>query len=151
METLVDESRFEIFGDHKNLKHSLIKRKTVECETIQMDYNFDLSYHLGKVNVLVNTLSRKSLDLRNSNLVCEVTLKSMKLGMLKVLHLTKLRKLILQIGLNGDLGVQLGAMRTYQNLRKMFGLPGLKEELPGALETKVKIDYKLAYVIRQLS
>ncbi|RDX78688.1 hypothetical protein CR513_40994, partial [Mucuna pruriens] len=49
------------------------------------DYNFDLSHHLGKANVVVNAVSIKYsyVDLRDLSLVCEITLKSMKLGMLK--------------------------------------------------------------------
>ncbi|RDX93039.1 hypothetical protein CR513_24754, partial [Mucuna pruriens] len=57
-----------------------------QCKWLEFlkDYDFDLSHHLGKANVVVNVLSRKSLNFRDSSLVCEVTLKSTKLGMLKV-------------------------------------------------------------------
>ncbi|RDX83466.1 hypothetical protein CR513_35607, partial [Mucuna pruriens] len=65
---LVDEPRFEVFSDHRSLRHLLIKK----------------NHHLGKANVMVNSMSKKSSDLRESSSVCEVTLNSMKLGMLKV-------------------------------------------------------------------
>jgi hypothetical protein len=62
------------------------------------DYDFKLSYHPGKANVVADALSRKSmhmsslmakeLDLigqfRDLSLVCEVTPHSVKLGMLKL-------------------------------------------------------------------
>ncbi|RDX73096.1 hypothetical protein CR513_47342, partial [Mucuna pruriens] len=89
--TLVDESRFEVFSDHKNLRRSLVKKKKSKMRQHKWleflkDYNFDLSHHPSKVNVVVNDLCRESFysDLRNLSLVCEVTLKSMKFGMLKV-------------------------------------------------------------------
>ena len=62
------------------------------------DYNFELIYHPGKVNVVVDALSRKSiqvfalmvreLDLleqfRDMSLACDITSGSIKLGMLRV-------------------------------------------------------------------
>ncbi|MCI13798.1 polynucleotidyl transferase ribonuclease H fold, partial [Trifolium medium] len=62
------------------------------------DYDFKLSYHLGKANVVADALSRKSLhmsslmakeldlieEFRDLSLVCEVTPRSVKLGMLKL-------------------------------------------------------------------
>ncbi|PNX65452.1 hypothetical protein L195_g054545 [Trifolium pratense] len=62
------------------------------------DYDFELSYHPGKANVVADALSRKSLhmsslmvkelelieEFRDLSLVCEVTPKSVKLGMLKL-------------------------------------------------------------------
>ena len=62
------------------------------------DYDFELSYHPGKANVVADALSRKSLHLsalmvkemelleqfRDISLVCEVTTSSVKLGMLKL-------------------------------------------------------------------
>ncbi|RDX88386.1 hypothetical protein CR513_30030, partial [Mucuna pruriens] len=75
------------------------------------DYNFDLSHHLRETNVVVKNLSRKSL---NSSLVCEVTLKSMKLGMLKVTSdLVEESK----EGLSSGFSVRLGAVWAYQNLK----------------------------------
>ncbi|RDX98336.1 hypothetical protein CR513_18757, partial [Mucuna pruriens] len=80
-------------------------------------------------------------DIRDSSLVCEVALKSIKLGVLKVtndlmegnkihvLDVIELWMLIPQRRLSSGLSVQLGAARTYQNLREMFRLSGLKKEL----------------------
>ncbi|MCI06201.1 retrotransposon protein, partial [Trifolium medium] len=62
------------------------------------DYDFKLSYHPGKANVVADALSRKSLhmsslmvkeldlieEFRDLSLVCEVTPKSVRLGMLKL-------------------------------------------------------------------
>src|SRR4051794_25879723 len=62
------------------------------------DYDFELSYHRGKANVVADALSRnllhisalivKEMDLieqfRSLSLLCELTLKSLKFGMLKV-------------------------------------------------------------------
>ncbi|RDX74013.1 hypothetical protein CR513_46290, partial [Mucuna pruriens] len=114
--------------------------------------NFNLSHHPNKANVVVDALSRKPSyrkcngyrDLRDSSLVYEVTLKSMKLVVLKTIglkirtdevmrfydkiHVIVLRMLILQRGLSSGLSVQLGAIRTHQNLREIFGWFGLKEK-----------------------
>ena len=62
------------------------------------DYDFNLSYHPGKENVVADALSRKSLHMLmlmvrelemikqfiDMSLVCEKTSNSMKLGMLKL-------------------------------------------------------------------
>lgn len=62
------------------------------------DYKFGLNYHPGKANVVADALSQKSfhmttlmvikLDLieqfRDLSLVCEVTVDSVRLGMLKL-------------------------------------------------------------------
>lgn len=62
------------------------------------DYDFDLSYHLGKVSVVVDALSRKSLRMsmlivrelelikkfRDMSLVCDETHNTLNLGMLKL-------------------------------------------------------------------
>ncbi|KAK2452021.1 putative mitochondrial protein [Trifolium repens] len=95
-------SRFEVFSDHKSLKYlfdqkELNMRQRRWLEFLK-DYDFKLSYHPGKANVVADALSRKSmhmsnlmakeLDLieqfRDLSLVCEVTPHSVKLGMLKL-------------------------------------------------------------------
>jgi hypothetical protein len=62
------------------------------------DYDFELSYHPGKANVVADALSRKSLHMsalmareldlieqfRDLSLVCETTSSSVRLGMLKL-------------------------------------------------------------------
>ena len=95
-------SRFEVFSDHKRLNDlfdlkelNMRQRRWLE---LLKDYDFDLSYHPGKANVVVDALSRKSLHMsmlmvhefeligkfRDMSLVCEKTPKSVKLGMLKL-------------------------------------------------------------------
>ncbi|MCH97414.1 retrotransposon protein, partial [Trifolium medium] len=98
-------SRFEVFSDHKSLKYlfdpkELNMRQRRWLEFLK-DYDFGLSYHPGKVNVVADALSRKSLhmsslmvkelelieEFRDLSLVCEVTSKSVRLGMLKLTNL----------------------------------------------------------------
>ncbi|GAU43834.1 hypothetical protein TSUD_371130 [Trifolium subterraneum] len=95
-------SRFEVFSDHKSLKYlfdqkELNMRQRRWLEFLK-DYDFELSYHPGKANVVADALSRKSLhmsslmakelelieEFRDLSLVCEVTSNSVKLGMLKL-------------------------------------------------------------------
>ncbi|MCI55584.1 hypothetical protein A2U01_0076835, partial [Trifolium medium] len=61
------------------------------------DYDFELSYHPGKANVVANALSRKSLHMsslmakelelienfRDLSLVCQRMTRSVKVGMLR--------------------------------------------------------------------
>jgi len=60
-------SKFEVFSDHKSLKYlfnqkelNLRQRRWLE---FLKDYDFQLSYHPGKVNVVADALSRKSLHM----------------------------------------------------------------------------------------
>ncbi|MCI34022.1 hypothetical protein A2U01_0055240, partial [Trifolium medium] len=62
------------------------------------DYDFELSYHPGKANVVADALSKKSLhmsslmvkelelieEFRDLSLVCERTIRSVKVGMLRL-------------------------------------------------------------------
>ena len=95
-------SKFEMFSDHESLKYvfdqkALNMRQKRWLELLK-DYDFDLSYHPGKANVVADALSRKSLHMsmlmvrelelieqfRDLSLVCEETPDSVKLGMLKL-------------------------------------------------------------------
>ncbi|KAK2389947.1 hypothetical protein P8452_27647 [Trifolium repens] len=95
-------SRFEVFSDHKSLKYlfdqkELNMRQRRWLEFLK-DYDFELSYHPGKANVVEDALSRKTLhmsslmvkelelieEFRDLSLVCGMTPKSVKLGMLKL-------------------------------------------------------------------
>lgn len=82
-------SRFEVFNDHKSLNYlfdqkELNMRQGRRIEFLK-DYDFVLSYHSGKVNVVADALSRKLLHMsmmmvgelelieqfRNISLMCE--------------------------------------------------------------------------------
>ena len=58
------DDTFEVFSDHKSLKYlfsqkELNMRQRRWLEFVK-DYEFTLSYHPGKANVVADTLSRKS-------------------------------------------------------------------------------------------
>jgi len=95
-------SKFEVFSYHKSLKYlfdqkELNMRQRRWLEFLK-DYNFQLSYHPGKANVVADALSRKCLHMstlmvkelelieqfRDLSLVCELTPESVNLGMLKL-------------------------------------------------------------------
>jgi len=57
----------EVFSDHKSLKYlfdqkELNMRQRRWLEFLK-DYDFQLSYHLGKANMVADALSRKSLHM----------------------------------------------------------------------------------------
>jgi len=91
-----------VFSDHKSLKYlfdqkELNMRQRRWLEFLK-DYDFQLSYHPGKANVVLDALSRKSLHMsalmvkelelieqfQDLSLVCELAPGSVKLGMLKL-------------------------------------------------------------------
>jgi len=95
-------SKFEVFIDHKSLKY-LFDQKELNIRQRRWleflkDYDFQLSYHPEKANVVADALSRKSLHMfalmvkelelieqfRDLSLVCELTPESVKFGMLKL-------------------------------------------------------------------
>ena len=57
--------KFKVFSDYKSLKYIFTQRDINKRQRRWMeyleDYDFNLHYHLGKANVVANTLSRKSL------------------------------------------------------------------------------------------
>lgn len=58
-------SRFEMFNDHKSLKylfdHKELNMRQMRWLEFMKDYDFGLSYHPGKANIVADTLSMKSL------------------------------------------------------------------------------------------
>lgn len=95
-------SRFEVYRDHKSLKYLFDKkdlniRKKRWLEVLK-DYEFELSYHSGKANVVADAMSRKYLHIfvsmvrdmnlitqfRYLRLVSEMTPWSVTFGMLKL-------------------------------------------------------------------
>ncbi|MCI30616.1 CCHC-type integrase, partial [Trifolium medium] len=60
-------SRFEVFSDHESLKYLFDQRELNMRQRRWLkflkDYDFELSYHPGKANVVANALSRKSLHM----------------------------------------------------------------------------------------
>ncbi|RDX65759.1 hypothetical protein CR513_55559, partial [Mucuna pruriens] len=102
------------------------------------DYNFNLSHHPSKVNVVVDALSRKPSYMMKLGLL-KITSDMMEESMkgnevmrfhdkIHVLYVIELRKLILQKGLSNGWKVQLGATGMYQNLREMIVWYDLEEE-----------------------
>ena len=95
-------SKFEVFSDHKSLKY-LFSQKELSMHQRRWldflkDYDFELSYHHGKANVVASALSMKSLHIsalmvreldllekfRDLSLICEVTPNSVRLRVLRI-------------------------------------------------------------------
>jgi len=95
-------SKFEVFSDHKSLKYffdqkELNMRQRRRLEYLK-DFDFQLSCHPGKANVVADALSRKTLHMsalmvkelelieqfRDLSLVSELTPEGVRLGMLKL-------------------------------------------------------------------
>ena len=95
-------SKFEVFSDHKSLKYLFSQKElnTHQRRWLEFlkDYDFELSYHPGKANVVADALSRKSLHVsalmvrdmdlleqfRDLGIACEVTPNSVRLGTLRI-------------------------------------------------------------------
>lgn len=95
-------SRFEVFSDHESLKyffdHKELNMRHKRWLEFLKDYDFSLSYHLGKANIVADALSRKTihmsalmsikLDLieqfRYLSIMRELPLNSVILGMPKI-------------------------------------------------------------------
>ena len=58
---------FEVFSDHKSLKYLFDKKELNMRQRRWLEYlkdfDFQLSYHPGKANVVANALSRKTLHM----------------------------------------------------------------------------------------
>lgn len=92
-----------MFSDHKSLKYlfnqkELNMRQRTWLEFLK-DYDFGVNYLLGKANVVVDALSKKSLHMlmlmvreldlieqfQYLSLVCEMTSSSVRLGIMKLI------------------------------------------------------------------
>ncbi|RDX93503.1 hypothetical protein CR513_24231, partial [Mucuna pruriens] len=122
-----------------SLRCSVITRalEGVEHETVKYlkEFDFDLSYHPVRANVVVDALSRKSVhvsalmdkdldiikQLRDLSLVCEVTVKSVSVP--------NFRKLILKKGHRSSLSMHPSATKMYQDLKRMFWWLEMKKEV----------------------
>jgi hypothetical protein len=58
-------ARFEVFSDHKSLKYLFsqneLNMRQMRWMEFLKDYDFELSYHPGKANVVADALSRETL------------------------------------------------------------------------------------------
>ena len=70
-------AKFEVFRDHKSLKYLFDQRelniKQKRWIEFLKNYDFELKNHVGKVNVVVDALNRKSLHM-SSSMVQEMNL-----------------------------------------------------------------------------
>ena len=100
--------KFEMFSDHKSLKYLFDKKELNMRQRRWMkffkDYDFELHYHLGKANIVADTLSRKSLH-ASTLMIQEMDL------------LEKFRDLNLAISLSQD-RIQLNPIRVTNDLKK---------------------------------
>jgi len=100
--------KFEIFSNHKSLKYLFDKKelnmRQRRCMEFLKDYDFELHYHPGKANVVVDALSRKSLH------VSTLMIQEMKL-------LEKFRDLNLAISLSQE-KIQLEAIQVTSDLKR---------------------------------
>jgi len=102
--------KFEIFSDHKSLKY-LFDQKELNIRQRRWmkflkDYDFELHYHPGKANVVVDALSRKSLHV-SSLMIHEMNL------------LEKFRDMNLSVTLSHD-KMQLNSIQITNNLQKQI-------------------------------
>ena len=103
-------AKFEVFNDHKSLKYlfnhresNMRQRKWIEFLN---DYDFELKYHSGKVNVVVDALGRKSWNM-SSLIVQEMNLTE------------EFRDLNLNVYLNA-LSMKLNRLEIGSNIRVLI-------------------------------
>ena len=185
-----------MFSHHKSLKYLFDQKELNMRQKIWLEYlkvfDFQLSYHPRKANVVADALSRKTLHMsalmvkelelneqfQDLSLVSELTLGGVRLGMLKLISnileeikkgqkenlelvdrvvlvnqgkgvdfildkngilmfhnrvcvpdVLELKKRILDEGHISSLSIHPGAMKMYQDLKRLFWWPGMKKEI----------------------
>ncbi|GJV24174.1 putative reverse transcriptase domain-containing protein [Tanacetum coccineum] len=147
-------TKYTMFTDHKSLQHILDQkelniRKRYLLKLLS-DYDYEIHYHLGKENVVVNALSRKErikplrvralvvtigLDLPKQILEAQTeaikpeTLEVEDVGGIWLLCYSDLRTLIMHESHKSKYSVHLGSDKMYQDMKQLYWWPNMKADI----------------------
>ncbi|XP_025692751.1 uncharacterized protein [Arachis hypogaea] len=99
------------------------------------DYDFELSYHLGKVNVVADVLSRRSLTIawmriKEEELVDKFMDLKLDIGEVTgKAYVRSLRQDLLSETHNSGFSIHLGSTKMYSDLKRMFWWSGMKDSV----------------------
>ncbi|GJS34687.1 putative reverse transcriptase domain-containing protein [Tanacetum coccineum] len=158
-------TKYVVFTDHKSLQHILDQKELNMRQRrwleLLSDYDFEIQYHLGKANVVVDALSGKerSKPLREENFINEDLH-----GMINKLEprvngtlclnnqnwipcFGELRALIMHESHKSKYSIHPGSDKMYQDLRRLYWWPNMKAEIATYVSkcltcAKVKIEYQ---------
>ncbi|XP_047180589.1 uncharacterized protein LOC124847196 [Vigna umbellata] len=156
------ESRFQIFSDHKSLKYLFGQNELNMRQRRWMkylkDFDFELQYHPGKVNVVADALSRKQMHMsalmvkefllikkfRDMNLGFQLSqdhlwcshlrisndfLGKIKVGQNEDRTKDELKKMILEEGHKSRLSIHPDMTKMYKDLKESFWWSGMKQDV----------------------
>ncbi|GJR58439.1 putative reverse transcriptase domain-containing protein [Tanacetum coccineum] len=147
-------TKYTMFTDHKSLQHILDQkelniRKRYLLKLLS-DYDYEIHYHLGKENVVVNALSRKErikplrvralvvtigLDLPKQILEAQTeaikpeTLEVEDVGGIWLLCYSDLWTLIMHESHKSKYSVHLGSDKMYQDMKQLYWWPNMKADI----------------------
>nr|GEX45380.1 hypothetical protein [Tanacetum cinerariifolium] len=133
------------YMDHKSLQH-VFSQKELNIRQLRWielfsDYDCEIRYHPGKVNVMADALSRKERvnpkRVRAMNIILQSSIKDRILTAQK--EAGDVRTLIMVEAHKSKYSVHLGADKMYYDLKDMYWWPGMKKDI--AKYVRIAMDF----------
>ncbi|GJX16233.1 putative reverse transcriptase domain-containing protein [Tanacetum coccineum] len=135
-----------MFTDHKSLQHILDQKELNMRQRrwleLLSDYNCDIRYHPGKVNVVADALSRKerieplrvrvlvmTIGLNLPKQILEAQIKAQKPENLMNEDVGDLRFVIVHESHKSKYSIHSGSEKMYQDMKKLYWWPNIKADI----------------------
>ncbi|GKA53153.1 reverse transcriptase domain-containing protein [Tanacetum coccineum] len=132
-----------IYTDHKSLQHIFDQKELNMCQRrwieLFSDYDCEIRYHPGKVNVVADALSRKERVKPKRVRVMSMTIQSSLKEKLLGSHNEAIKTMIMDEAHTMRNSIHPGADKMYYDLRDIYWWPVMKKKI--ATHDKITMDF----------